>query len=277
MRSQIASVTVWHINADEPEVLDYNTEFKTNDRYDVTPYRSSDHDPVLLGLNLNADPAISMPTLNAVLPSSAQASVSVSISSIVTSFINASGTATLSVDWGDASGPQALALNASGAAKTYANAGTYTISLLLTDGQGIGVQLSGEVIVAAAPGPGPGSELFFSEYVEGTSNNKALEIYNPSAAAIDLSVYKVKLYANGASVPTSTQILSGNVIDAIGQVGFDPGTAWTNGAVTTLNKTLRRKASINQGSVPPAAPAVWNPALEWDAYAVDTFNGLGLR
>jgi len=49
---QITRVTIWHINADEPPVLDYNTEFKPDDRYAPTPYRSSDHDPVIVGLNL---------------------------------------------------------------------------------------------------------------------------------------------------------------------------------------------------------------------------------
>ena len=49
---QVMGVTVWHINADEPTVLDYNTEFKTQDLYAPTPYRSSDHDPVVVGLRL---------------------------------------------------------------------------------------------------------------------------------------------------------------------------------------------------------------------------------
>ena len=31
------------------------------------------------------------------------------------------------------------------------------------------------------------SELFISEYAEGWSNNKAIEIYNPTGADIDLS------------------------------------------------------------------------------------------
>ncbi len=47
---QVTGVTIWHINADEPSVLDYNTEFKTQDLYAPTPYRSSDHDPVVVGL-----------------------------------------------------------------------------------------------------------------------------------------------------------------------------------------------------------------------------------
>jgi hypothetical protein len=49
---QVTGVTIWHINADEPSVLDYNTEFKTQDLYEPTPYRSSDHDPVVVGLRL---------------------------------------------------------------------------------------------------------------------------------------------------------------------------------------------------------------------------------
>ncbi|HEX6291459.1 MAG TPA: ExeM/NucH family extracellular endonuclease, partial [Herpetosiphonaceae bacterium] len=52
MSRQVKDVTLWHINADEPSVLDYNTEFKPDDRYAPTPYRSSDHDPVVIGLDL---------------------------------------------------------------------------------------------------------------------------------------------------------------------------------------------------------------------------------
>lgn len=55
-------------------------------------------------------------------------------------------------------------------------------------------------------------DLFFSEYVEGSSNNKALEIFNGTANTVDLSQYSVELYANGASTPTSTQTLSGTLL-----------------------------------------------------------------
>ena len=40
--------------------------------------------------------------------------------------------------------------------------------------------------------------LFFSEYIEGSSNNKVLEIYNPTGSAVDLSEYKVQQSNNGA-------------------------------------------------------------------------------
>ena len=47
----------------------------------------------------------------------------------------------------------------------------------------------------------PCTELFFSEYVEGTGNNKALEIYNPTNTVIDLGSYRIARYGNGNTVP----------------------------------------------------------------------------
>ncbi len=55
------------------------------------------------------------------------------------------------------------------------------------------------------------NELFFSEYVEGSGNNKYLEIYNPTAAAVNLAGYRLRLYANGASSPNSDVLLSGTL------------------------------------------------------------------
>jgi predicted extracellular nuclease len=43
------------------------------------------------------------------------------------------------------------------------------------------------------------NELFISEYVEGWSNNKALEIYNPAETPLNLTGYTVKVFSNGAS------------------------------------------------------------------------------
>ncbi len=56
--SQISAAAEWHINADEPVVLDYNLEYKSAGQqdilYDPDPFRSSDHDPLIIGLNLNS-------------------------------------------------------------------------------------------------------------------------------------------------------------------------------------------------------------------------------
>ena len=54
------------------------------------------------------------------------------------------------------------------------------------------------------------SDLFFSEYVEGTVNNQALEIYNPTSSIVNLNDYYIKRYSNGATVSDDLQ-LSGSL------------------------------------------------------------------
>ena len=59
LSAKVSGATHWHINADESVAQDYNLEFKqpacgtcAPDPYSVSPYRSSDHDPALIGLYL---------------------------------------------------------------------------------------------------------------------------------------------------------------------------------------------------------------------------------
>lgn len=60
LAGKVVDATVWPINADEPRALDYNLEFKTRqqqaDYYAADPYRASDHDPVIVVLDLASDP-----------------------------------------------------------------------------------------------------------------------------------------------------------------------------------------------------------------------------
>ncbi|MGM3275769.1 ExeM/NucH family extracellular endonuclease [Ralstonia sp. 24A2] len=162
------------------------------------------------------------------------------------------------------------------------------------------------------------AELIFSEYVEGTSNNKALEIYNPDSTEVDLSLYKVEQYNNGATTPTTSFALngklapgavyvmahstlaavlgskvnqtaaftfngddaitltrSGTVVDHIGQVGYRPAVGyWGTATAGTMDHTLRRKSTVKQGDT--NASAVFDPAVQWDAFNVDDFSDLGL-
>lgn len=60
------------------------------------------------------------------------------------------------------------------------------------------------------------SDLFFSEYIEGTSNNKALEIFNGTGGTVDLSQYRVTRSNNGStdiqdSLNVSVSIANGDV------------------------------------------------------------------
>lgn len=73
LNAQVSGVADYHINADEPGVLDYNTDFKTpnliSSLYAPDQFRVSDHDPVLVGLNLNAvgwfrSPVANFPAFN---------------------------------------------------------------------------------------------------------------------------------------------------------------------------------------------------------------------
>lgn len=161
------------------------------------------------------------------------------------------------------------------------------------------------------------SELFISEYVEGTSFNKAIEIYNPTAFPVNLANYTIQTYTNGASAPTGTAFLSGTIdpygvkvvahqsadpefnffvdaieygftfngndaialtkngtlIDIIGVIGQDPGTAWTGGGASTLDMTLVRKPGITHGN--NVNGPTFDPSLEWIAYPNNAWQYIG--
>jgi hypothetical protein len=55
------------------------------------------------------------------------------------------------------------------------------------------------------------TRLFFSQYLEGTSNNKALEIYNPTPFPVNLNGYEVYGYSNGSATFSSIVALVGTL------------------------------------------------------------------
>jgi uncharacterized protein len=60
LAGQVTGAAAWHVNADEPNVLDYNGEFKSRAQqaslYAPDAFRSSDHDPLVVGLELDTTP-----------------------------------------------------------------------------------------------------------------------------------------------------------------------------------------------------------------------------
>ena len=50
MAADVTGLATWHINADEPRSMDYNQEYNPKSLYQPDPFRSSDHDPVLIGI-----------------------------------------------------------------------------------------------------------------------------------------------------------------------------------------------------------------------------------
>ena len=72
------------------------------------------------------------------------------------------------------------------------------------------------------------TELFFSEYVEGWSQNKAIEVYNPTNATIDLSNYTIERYSNGA-----TNSSAGGITTLTGMLASGDAFVLTNGETDT--------------------------------------------
>ena len=94
-----------------------------------------------------------------------------------------------------------------GVAATLA-AGSYTDVVTFVN-QSTGVQMPRTVVLEVYDS----CAVLISEYVEGTSNNKALEIYNPHSSAIDLAAgqYVVQGYQNGTNRPSYTINLTGTI------------------------------------------------------------------
>ncbi len=88
----------------------------------------------------------------------------------------------------------------------------------------------------------PCSDLYFSEYIEGSLSNKALEIYNPTSSNVDLSTYKVKRYNNGTVIQSDSLVLFGTL--APGAV-FIIGNAGADTAIINISDTLSSMTWFN--------------------------------
>jgi len=96
--------------------------------------------------------------------------------------------------------------------------------------------------ILAQGASGQCSDLFFSEYIEGSSNNKALEIYNPTGAAIDLTDYAVYRNNNGATSPSTTFLPQGVIASkGVYIIGNASGIA----GITAVSDTLHSLTFYN--------------------------------
>lgn len=82
---------------------------------------------------------------------------------------------------------------------TYASTGTYTVELTVTDANSASDTETKLGYITVEEAPEGATDLFFSEYIEGSSNNKAIEIFNGTGAPVDLSIYTLKKGTNGAT------------------------------------------------------------------------------
>ena len=168
-------------------------------------------------------------------------------------------------------------------------------------------------------------DLIISEYINGTGNDKAIELYNPSSIPVNLSAtatkYTLEIYGPGLNIASYTGALSGtipaggtlvirkqgsqnitgglainnaaftwsgdspivlrkngDVVDCIGQVGFDPGLGWPNATQHTGNRGMRRDPGVVLGDTdhldPFATPAT-GPLVGWTFSPKDEYSDLG--
>ena len=148
------------------------------------------------------------------------------------------------------------------------------------------------------------TDLFISEYIEGSGNNKAIEIYNGTGRLVNLSDYNIKIYSNGKTSASNTISLSTTIkhgetyvisnnqsnqaikdladltsgslsYNGDDAIGLFKGTTLIDlvGEIGSTSKfgeniTLVRKASIT------TPKTTWDSA-EWDSYPIDTIEHLG--
>ena len=93
--------------------------------------------------------------------------------------------------------------------------------------------------VAAIP-----TNLFFSEYAEGSSNNKYLEIYNGTGAAVDLSAYSISSCSNGCNDTTSAGLYTWDYPD---NITFSAGTVIADGDVYVIHHGSASSDIVAQG------------------------------
>ena len=127
------------------------------------------------------------------------------------------------------------------------------------------------------------TDLFFSEYAEGSANNNAVEIYNPTNATIDLSGYVVSRYSNGSGTASETLTLSGSLISGdvvvvmngqVDSVWVDPPGYWSY----PTDLAFRAKGDIFDGAYPAAMYFNGDDAITLETTSgniVDIFGKVG--
>lgn len=158
------------------------------------------------------------------------------------------------------------------------------------------------------------ADVIISEYVEGGSYNKAIELFNTGTSSVDLSNYRLKLYFNGKTTASEialtgsigakqTFVIAHNDINATAHVDFSTNKLLFNGddaivlesgsnIIDSIGKVGQDPGSewgsgltsTKDNSIVRNANILtgdnnpfddFNPALEWTGFAKDTIENLG--
>lgn len=188
---------------------------------------------------------------------------------------------------------------------------TYSFYVIAKDAAG-NLSTASNTINATTSAASTATELLFSEYIEGSSNNKALEIANLTGAAINLSVYSIKKQTNGAGAWSTGLSLSGtlnsgskyvivnslialacynkttaNISTAAGELTFNGNDAvglFKNGVLIDIIGTFNggtanfaADVTLRRKSTVTAPSTTFNKTAQWDVFTTDTCNNLGSK
>ncbi|SDG82405.1 endonuclease [Psychroflexus sediminis] len=189
---------------------------------------------------------------------------------------------------------------------TEANTGTYAIDINATNGTENTSQAFTLSVSALASGDGYATDLLISEYIEGSSYNKVLEIANFTGSDVDLSAYTLHKQTNGSGdwstglnltgiLPqgevyviahpsaSSEIIIQADLTSGSSELNFNGNDAvalfksgnlldivgvFNDGTNFAKDVTLVRKSSVT-------SPTITYDVNEWDTYTKDTFTYLG--
>lgn len=191
---------------------------------------------------------------------------------------------------------------------------SYNITVSAKDAAGNTSAVSNIISVATdtstEPDPGTTTDLLFSEYIEGSGNNKALEIMNTTGSAVNLSGYSIKRQTNGAGPWSSGIALSGtlntgskftivnnsmasncfptsaaNISTTAPELTFngnDPVGLFKNGVLIDIVGTFNGGSAnfavdvtLRRKSTVTSPSTTFNLASQWDSFTTDTCNNLG--
>jgi hypothetical protein len=123
-------------------------------------------------------------------------------------------------------------------------------------------------------GYGQCNDLLISEYVEGSRNNRALELYNPSSDSIDLSKYRITSWLDGGStwVPGISDTLSGYLLpNQVIVLVYNHLDSNLGGADTAVFKVLQEKADLFIGKMGGTMKFDGDDAVSLDKYIGEEF------
>lgn len=167
-------------------------------------------------------------------------------------------------------------------------------------------------VTTNSSGTGTATDLLFSEYIEGSGNNKALEIANNTGSSVSLSAYTIKKQTNGAGSWSTGLALSGTlatgskfviVNSSISSTCFSPGSAnisttateltfngndavglFKNGVLIDIIGTFNGgtanfaiDVTLRRKSTVTSPSTTFNLSSQWDSYTQDTCNNLASK